>query len=63
MLQAAILECVPFDPYSFQENGLTAPKIHVGWRQLTQAFVVASVIVVARKYILGLKPATRLEFE
>ena len=46
MLQASILNCVAFDPFSFQQDCLAASEVHVGWRQIAQALVVAAVIVV-----------------
>jgi hypothetical protein len=30
VLQASLLDCVPFDPFSFQQDCLTAPEVHVG---------------------------------
>jgi hypothetical protein len=32
MLQATFLDCVPFDPFSFQQDGLTASEVDVGRR-------------------------------
>ena len=32
MLQATFLDCVPFDPFSFQQDGLAAPEVDVGRR-------------------------------
>jgi len=49
MLQASILDCVAFDPFSFQQDCLTAPEVHVGRRQIAQALVIAPVILVIDK--------------
>ena len=46
MLQASFLDCVAFDPFSFQQDCLAASEVHVGRRQIAQALVVAPVIVV-----------------
>ena len=46
MLQAAVLDCVAFDPFSFQQDGLPATEVDVGGREVFQALVIALVIVV-----------------
>ncbi len=46
VLQAALQNCLLFDPFSFQQDGLTASEVYVGRRQVAQAFMVAPVIVV-----------------
>ena len=46
MLQAAVLDCVAFDPFSFQQDGLPASEVDVGGRKVFQALVIALVIVV-----------------
>ena len=56
MLQASFLDRVAFDPFSFQQDCLTASKVHVGRRQIAQALVVAAVIVVVDEPVdAGLK--------
>ena len=56
MLQASFLDCVAFDPFSFQQDCLTASEVHVGRRQVAQALVVAAVIVVVGEPVdAGLK--------
>jgi hypothetical protein len=47
--QASVLDGFAFDPFSFQQNGLTAPEVDIGRRQIVDALVVAQVIVVATK--------------
>jgi hypothetical protein len=32
MLQVTVLDCVPFDPFSFQQDGLAASEVDVGRR-------------------------------
>src|SRR5271169_6506318 len=45
MLQAAVLECVSFDPFSFPQDCLTATEVDVGRCQIAQALMIASVVV------------------
>jgi len=49
MLQAAFLDCLFLDLFPFSDDGLVAPKIDVGWRDVVQALVVALVVVVIYK--------------
>ena len=44
--QAAIGDCLSFDPFPFDQNGLAPSEVDVGWRQIADAFVIAQVIVV-----------------
>src|SRR5580700_1530673 len=44
--QAAIGDCLSFDPFYFDQNGLAPSEVDVGWRQIADAFVIAQVIVV-----------------
>ena len=46
MLQASFLDCVAFDPFSLQQDCLTATEVNVGRRQITQALVIAPMVVV-----------------
>ncbi len=46
MLQATFLDCVSFDPFSFQQDGLTAPEVDVGRGEIVDALVIAPVVVV-----------------
>jgi hypothetical protein len=32
--QAAIGDCLSFDPFPFDQNGLAPPEVYVGWRQV-----------------------------
>jgi len=45
--QAAVLNGFAFDPFSFQQDGLTTLEVDVGRRQIVDALVVAQVIVVS----------------
>ena len=47
MKQASGFECLVFDPFSFQQDGLAAPKVNISRRQVGYAFVISQVIVVA----------------
>ena len=46
MQQAAVLDCLSFDPFSLHEDCLAAPEVDVGGRKVADALVVAKVIVV-----------------
>ena len=46
MLQAAILDGGSFDPFSFQQNGLSAAEVNVGRREITEALVITAMVVV-----------------
>jgi hypothetical protein len=35
--QASVLDSFAFDPFSFQQDGLTAPEVDVGRRQIVDA--------------------------
>ena len=46
MLQAPVLDGLWFDPLPFQQDGLAAPEVDIGGREVIQALVVAPVVVV-----------------
>ena len=46
MLQAPMFDRLSFDPFPFDQNGLAAPEVDVGGREVAQALVVTAVIVV-----------------
>ena len=46
MLQAPVFDGLSFDPFSCLQDGLTASEVDVGRREISQALVVAVVIVV-----------------
>jgi hypothetical protein len=45
--QAAIGDCLSFDPFPFDQNGLAPPEVDVGGRQVADALMIAQVIVVS----------------
>ena len=46
MLQAPVLDGLSFDPFPFQQDGSAASEVDIGGREVIQALVVASVVVV-----------------
>jgi len=46
MLQAPFVECLSFDPFSFQQDGLAWSEVDIGGREVAEALVIALVIVV-----------------
>ncbi len=46
MVQAALSDCVSFDPFAFDEDGLAAPEVDVGGREIVEALVVSAMVVV-----------------
>jgi hypothetical protein len=49
MQQAAICNCLSFDPFYFDQNGLASPEVDVGGRQVADALMIAQMIVVGDK--------------
>ena len=47
MKQASGFECLVFDPFSFQQDGLAAPKVNISRCQVGYALVVSKMVVVA----------------
>ncbi len=45
MLQAAISDCVSFDRFSFQQDGLGASGVHVSLGEIAQAVVITAISV------------------
>ncbi len=43
--QAPFVECLSFDPFSFQQDGLASSEVDIGGRDVAKALVVALVIV------------------
>jgi hypothetical protein len=61
VLQAAISDCVSFDPFSFQQDGLGASKVDVSRCEITQALVIAAMVVVIDECVdLGLEVAGQI---
>jgi hypothetical protein len=44
--QPTVLDGLTFDPFSFQQDGLTAPEVDVGRGEIVDALVIAPVVVV-----------------
>ena len=44
--QAPLFDGLAFDPFTFQQDSLTASEVDIGRREIAQAFVVAVAIVV-----------------
>src|ERR1700738_1644784 len=44
--QAAVGDCLSFDRFAFNQNGLATSEIDVGGRQVADALVISQVIVV-----------------
>ncbi len=46
MLQASLFDCLSFDPFSVQQDGLAPSEVDVCRSQIAQALVIAVVVVV-----------------
>ena len=46
MLQATVCECLALDPFAFEEDGLGSSEVDVGRGEITQALVIAGIVVV-----------------
>ena len=46
VLQATICGCLAFDPFAFEEDGLSATEVDVGRSEIAEALVIADVVVV-----------------
>jgi hypothetical protein len=44
--QAAIGNCLPFDPFPFDHDNLASPKVDVGGRRVACALMVSQMIVI-----------------
>jgi hypothetical protein len=61
VLQAAISDCVSFDPFSFQQDGLGASKVDVSRDEIAQALVIAAMVLVIDECVdLGLEVAGQI---
>jgi len=43
--QAAIGNCLPFDPFPFDQEKLASPKVDVGGRQVACALMVSQIVI------------------
>lgn len=46
MVQAALSDGVSFDPFAFEQDGLAASEVDVGWGKIVEASVVSAMVVV-----------------
>ena len=46
MLQATVCDCLAFDPFAFEEDGLGAPEVDVSRSEIVEALVIAVMVVV-----------------
>lgn len=61
MMQASGLDGVAFDPFSFQQDGLTASEADVGWRESGDAFLVSQTNIIGDEVAyLGLEIAGQI---
>ena len=61
MLQAPMFDGLSFDPFSFQQDGLSPTEVSVGGCDVVQALVVSPVIVILDEGLdLGLKVALQI---
>ena len=47
MMQASCFDCLVFDPFTFEKDGLPAPEVDVSVREVGNAFVISQMIVMA----------------
>jgi hypothetical protein len=45
VVQAALFDCVSFDPFTFEQDGLAASEVDVGRGEIVEALVVSAMIV------------------
>ena len=45
MLQATIGDCLSFDPFAFEEDGLSAAEVDVSRSEIAEALVIAGMVV------------------
>ena len=50
-MQAPGFDCLSFDPFSLQQNGLGSPEVDVCGREVVQALVIALVVVVIDEHL------------
>lgn len=46
VVQAALSDGVSFDPFTFEQDGLAASEVDVGWGEIVEAFVVSMALTV-----------------
>jgi hypothetical protein len=59
--QPTVLDGFAFDPFSFQQDGLAAPEVDVGWGEIVDALVITPVVVIGDERIdLGFEVAGQI---
>ena len=56
VLQATVCDCLALDPFAFEEDGLSAPEVDVGGREIAHALVVSGRVVMSHE---GRDPRSR----
>ena len=46
MLQVTVCDCLAFDPFAFEEDGLGAPEVDVSRGKIVEALVIAGMVIV-----------------
>ena len=46
MVQATVCECLTLDPFAFEEDGLGSSEVDISGREIAEALVIASMVVV-----------------
>ena len=46
MLQATVCDCLAFDLFAFEEDGLSAPEVDVSRGKIVEALVIAGMVIV-----------------
>ena len=60
--QPTVLDGFAFDPFSFQQDGLAAPEVDVGWGEIVDALVITPVVVIGGERIdLGFEVAGQFD--
>ena len=49
MLPATIGDCLSFDPFAFEEDGLGSSEVDVGRHEIAQALVIAGMVVMSHE--------------
>jgi hypothetical protein len=49
MRQATIGDCLSFDPFAFEEDGLGSSKVDVSRREIAQALMIAGMVVMSHE--------------
>lgn len=58
MDQAALLDSLPLDAFTVEQDGLAAAGVDIGWGKVAQALVIALMVVVVDEGLdLGIKVA------